>query len=164
MLHPKQCFILTDEPAAPPRRSWLLFLVSGLSTAWCWTITSPESCITAHQSVLKLICQPLRRDKTMSLTTGSVMEGHAWRREWHQAFLCWGKLWGGNESSGHVTKTPGDSGWVEEGHTCDQALWIWTDDYNEWISAQSPPFYCNLLQIKRRACCHKYCKHHICGY
>lgn len=118
MLHPKQCvtlFIMTDEREAPPRRSWLLFLAAGLSTAWCWTITSPESCITAHQSVLKLICQPLRRDKTVSLTIGSVMEGPAWRRELHQAFLCWGELWRGNESSRHVTETPGDSGWVGGG-------------------------------------------------
>lgn len=107
--------IMTDEPESPPCRSWLLFLEAGLSTAWCWTLTIRESCITAHQSAQKLICQPLRRDKSLSLTIGSVMEGPAWWRELHQAFLCWSKLWEGNESSGHVTKTPGDSGWVDGG-------------------------------------------------
>lgn len=78
---PKQRFTLlsmTDEPESPACRSLLLFIDTGFSTSCYWPQTSSESRIHAHQSGLRLICQPLQQDKTLFLTMGSVMEGPAW--------------------------------------------------------------------------------------
>lgn len=95
---PNKAFTLlsmTDEPESPTCRSLLLFIDTGFSTSRCWPQTSPENRIPTHQSVLRLICQPLRQDKTLSLTMGSVMEGPAWWRELNQPFLGWtaGRWW-----------------------------------------------------------------------
>lgn len=67
---PKQSFILLsmrDEPESPACRSLFLIIDTGFSTSCYWPQTSPESSIPAHQSGLRLICQPLQRDKTLFL-------------------------------------------------------------------------------------------------
>lgn len=86
-----------SQPPTPlhlPNRSLLLFIDPGFLYLTTLTPDQPtETRISAHQSVLRLICQPLQRDKTMSLTMGSVMEGPAWWGELNQAFL--------SQSAGH---------------------------------------------------------------
>lgn len=121
LLCSKQSFTLlnmTDEQILPVCRSLLLFIYTSVSSSCCWTQTSPENHIPAHQSGLRLICQPLQQDNTLSLTMGSVMEEalHACMVERIKSAVSRvGPLvdqegFRANGSWEHVFKTPGESG------------------------------------------------------